>query len=171
MGEAHFGKSFSCQKEPGGGIMWSFKSKIVILLLILGMFFSIMGCLSSNENSENDIEASKYREEVEGEVEEKVKETEDRVGEEGVEKDVEGKDEEKDKEDENIIEDAEKYLVDVSLESSLSLRKTAGVNGDEDIVERLGKGRLVKVFNKHEDSVVKDDFVWWEVKDPFQDIK
>ena len=73
-------------------------------------------------------------------------------------------------EPEHLLE--EFYVVNVKTGSNLFIRKTPGTKDkpDDDIIDRVPRGRLLKVIDKHDNNVVIDNFTWWEVKDPRTEI-
>ena len=57
--------------------------------------------------------------------------------------------------------------VAVSEGSTLAIRKSAGTQDkpEDDVLDRVPRGRVLKIVNKHEDSLVEDGYTWWEVED------
>ena len=60
-----------------------------------------------------------------------------------------------------------KVIVTVDAESTLAIRKSAGTKDkpENDIIDRVPEGRVLKVINKHENTLIKDGYTWWEVED------
>ncbi len=65
-----------------------------------------------------------------------------------------------------IIEPVE-AIVTVEPGSSLAIRKSAGTKDkpEDDVLDRVSEGRVLKIINKHEDRLIKDGYTWWEVED------
>jgi len=60
-----------------------------------------------------------------------------------------------------------KAIVTIDAESTLAIRKGAGTKDkpENDIIDRVPEGRMLKVINKHENTLIKDGYTWWEVED------
>ena len=65
------------------------------------------------------------------------------------------------------VDTEELYLVDVEEGNSLFIRKSPGTKDkpDDDIIDRVPRGRIMKIINKQRNSIVVDNFTWWEVND------
>ena len=63
-------------------------------------------------------------------------------------------------------------IVTVETGSTLAIRKSAGTKDkpEDDVLDRVPKGRVLKIINKHEDSLIKDGYTWWEVEDTLTGI-
>ncbi len=59
------------------------------------------------------------------------------------------------------------YVVNVDTGSNLFIRKSPGTKNKpgDDIVGRVPRGRILEVINKHDNTIVVDNYTWWEVKD------
>jgi hypothetical protein len=60
-----------------------------------------------------------------------------------------------------------KAIVTIDAESTLAIRKSAGTKDkpENDIIDRVPEGRMLKVINKHGNTLIKDGYTWWEVED------
>jgi hypothetical protein len=58
--------------------------------------------------------------------------------------------------------------VAVSTSSTLSVRKSPGSKDkpDGDVIIRLASGNTVFVTNKHDNNIVRDGYIWWEIYFP-----
>ncbi len=58
-------------------------------------------------------------------------------------------------------------VVSVSTGSTLAIRKTPGTREKpaDDVIDRVPEGRVFIVKNRHNDQVVEDGYIWWEVED------
>ena len=63
-------------------------------------------------------------------------------------------------------------IVTVETGSTLAIRKSAGTRDkpEDDVLDRVPMGRVLKIINKHEDSLIKDGYTWWEVEDTLTGI-
>jgi len=61
----------------------------------------------------------------------------------------------------------EYYIVAVAEGSNLYIRKSPGAKNKPtgDIIERVPRGRLLEIINKHDNSIAVDGFTWWEIRD------
>ena len=55
----------------------------------------------------------------------------------------------------------------VEAGSSLAIRKTPGIANkpEDDVLDRVPGGRILKVKNTHENTIIEDEHTWWEVED------
>ena len=55
----------------------------------------------------------------------------------------------------------------VEAGSSLAIRKTPGIANkpDDDVLDRVPNGRILKVKDTHENTIIEDEHTWWEVED------
>lgn len=60
-----------------------------------------------------------------------------------------------------------KAKVAVSSGSTLAIRESPGTEGkpEGDVIDRVPRGRVLRVIDKHGDSRVIDGYTWWEVED------
>ncbi len=58
-------------------------------------------------------------------------------------------------------------IVNVEAGSTLAIRKSAGTKdkSEDDVLDRVPAGRVLKIISKHEDGLIKDGYNWWEVED------
>ena len=58
-------------------------------------------------------------------------------------------------------------IVTVEVGSTLAIRKSPGTKDKpgDDVLDRVPEGRILKITDKHENSVLEDGYTWWEVKD------
>ena len=85
-------------------------------------------------------------------------------------------------ENENIPAEAEELIsvelneieaiVTVETGSTLAIRSSAGTKDklEDDVLDRVPKGRVLKIINKHEDNVIIDGYTWWEIEDTVSGI-
>ena len=64
------------------------------------------------------------------------------------------------------IQDVE-ARVSVSSGSTLAIRRSPGTEDqpEDDVVDRVPRGRILRVIDKHGDNRVEDGYTWWEVED------
>lgn len=109
-----------------------------ICLALLVVFFALMGCgRSAPDEVEPEIDVPEEINEIEGiELE--------------------------------PVEVVERAAVSVSSGSTLAIRRSPGTEGkpDGDVLDRVPRGRILRVLDKHGDSRVRDGYTWWEVEDP-----
>ena len=58
-------------------------------------------------------------------------------------------------------------IVTVEMGSTLAIRKSPGTKDKSggDVLDRVPEGRVFKIIGKHENSLLKDEYTLWEVKD------
>ncbi|MDO9533762.1 MAG: hypothetical protein Q7J85_00160 [Bacillota bacterium] len=67
---------------------------------------------------------------------------------------------------ERVIE-AVKATVVVGPDSTLAIRNNPGTKDkpEDDVLDRVPGGRILVVKDKHENTIMKDGYTWWEVED------
>ncbi len=68
---------------------------------------------------------------------------------------------------ESIDPQEDEAIVIVDPESTLAIRESAGTQDkpEDDVLDRVPEGRVLIIVDKHEDSLTKDGYTWWEVED------
>jgi len=65
----------------------------------------------------------------------------------------------------DLVSEYHEKLVEVTgTNSNLALRRTPDLDGV--IIKRVPDAWVLKIINTHENTVLEDGYIWWEVKDP-----
>ena len=66
-----------------------------------------------------------------------------------------------------IFVEAVEVTVAIEPESTLAIRKSPGTRDkpEDDVLYRVPGGRILEVKDKHNNTILEDGYIWWEVKD------
>jgi hypothetical protein len=72
----------------------------------------------------------------------------------------------------DIDHENHQYYVSVAQDNHLFIRKSPGVSNkkQDDILDRVPRGRLLVLKDDHNDDLFVDNLIWWEVSDPVTEV-